>query len=99
MWGTPTRVLCRPDRLPSAMTAYAVETLGTKYANFPAADISEALADAPPGAPVLVLGPVGGDLSAALAGLAAVHGAAEQLAAFALGRGQARHAAKFAFVT
>ena len=93
MWGTPTRVLCRPDRLPSAMTAYAAETLGTKYVEFPAADVGEALAEAPPGAPVLVLGPAGGDFSATLARLAAVHGAAEQLAAFALGQGQARYPA------
>ena len=81
------------------MTAYVAETLGAKYVEFPAADMGEALADAPPGAPILVLGPAGGDLSAALARLAAVHGAAEQLAAIALGQGQARHAAILDFET
>lgn len=90
-------LVCRPDRLPSAMAAYAAETLGAKYVEFPAADMGNALADAPPDAPILLLGPAGGDLSAALARLAAVHGAAETLAAFALGQDQARHAATIAF--
>lgn len=81
------------------MTSYAAETLGAKYVDFPAADMGEALAEAPPGAPILVRGPAGGDVSAALARLAAEHGAAEQLAAFVLGQGQARHAAMLTFVS
>ena len=95
VWGVTTCVVCRPDRLPSAMTSYAAGHLGAKYAEYSAADMGEALAEAPPGAPMLVLNSAGGDLSGALARLAAEHGAADPPAALALGQGQARHAAPF----
>ena len=93
MLGILTRESGRPDRLPSAMTAYAAGVLGAKYAEFPAADMGEALAEAPSGAPILVLLLAEGDPSAALARLAAEHSAAEQLAALALGQAQARRTA------
>ena len=78
----------RPDRLPLAAAAWVTEVLGAKYAEPRKADMSEALAEEPPTAPLLLLLSPGGDPGAALARLAAEHGAAERLSTLTLGQGQ-----------
>lgn len=78
----------RPDRLPLAAAAWVAEILGAKYAEPPQADMSEALAEELPTAPLLLLLSPGGDPGAALARLAAEHGAAERLSTLTLGQGQ-----------
>lgn len=80
----------RPDRLPLAAAEYVAEVLGAKYAEPPAADMSEALAEEPSTAPLLLLLSPGGNPGAALARLAAEHGSSERLSTLTLGQGQVR---------
>ena len=71
-----------------AAAAYVAEVLGARYAEPPAADLGEALAEEPPTNPLLLLQAHGDDSSEAIGRLAAEHGAAQGLSALALGQGQ-----------
>jgi hypothetical protein len=88
--GNQMRCARSPDRLPAAAAAHAAEALGAELAEAAAPDLGQALSDALPGAPLLLLLAPGGDPGGALLRLAAAHGAAGGLASLALGQGQVR---------